>query len=107
MSAHDHRRVTALVLSLGLSLGGGEPQVRGSEGPGSDYRAALEIARTRGVPVVVIVTARAVPASLRLWDEFHDGPWVRASRACSRLRSSAARASPSSCSRGMLRGSRP
>jgi len=30
--------------------------------------------------MVVIVTARDVSASLRLWDEFQDGPWARAHR---------------------------
>ena len=80
MRTHSHHRIAAIVLALGLCLVQGTPRVLGSGAPGSDYRAALEIARTRGVPMVVIVTARDVSVSLRLWDEFQDGPWARTHR---------------------------
>ncbi len=80
MRIHSHHLAAALTIALGLSSGGGERVVQGADVPLSEFQAALEIARTRGVPVIVIVTARDVPASLRLWDEFQDGPWARAHR---------------------------
>jgi hypothetical protein len=80
---------TPLGLALCVGLGGGESPSCAAEVPtpqtsnpsaGSAYRAGLALAQTRGVPMVVIVTAQDQPESLRLWSDFRDGTWARTHR---------------------------
>jgi len=74
------QRAVAALLLVPLLARAAVAEEAATSSSDSPFRSALSVTQTRGVPLVVIVTAQDQPAAVQLWNEFRDGGWMRAHR---------------------------